>query len=346
MRTEINKYFVLFLVMSASLILSSCAPVYKANIDYEMTGGILWPGVPEKPRIKYLWNIYSLAPVIPIADFFAGGGDISDPKTSLTLLNPYGIYYENDRLYIADTSAMRATVINIKTMDVLQIGVDGKGELNYPVGIVSDNAGNIYVTDSELNRVMLYDRDGKFIGKFSNIAFKRPTGIAYDKTKNLVYVVDTLEHRVYGIGTEGNLRISFGTRGIGNGEFNYPTHIAVDKEGKIYISDAMNFRIQCFDGNGKYILQLGTIGDTYDKFSLIKGVASDSEGNVYVVDSGQDMVKIFNRDGKLLLFFGEKGAEKGRFWMPSGIFIDRDDKIYIADTYNQRVQVFQFLGGK
>ena len=39
------------------MLLASCSPVYKGNIDYAMSGGILWPGEPEKPRIKYLWNI-------------------------------------------------------------------------------------------------------------------------------------------------------------------------------------------------------------------------------------------------------------------------------------------------
>lgn len=338
-----NSVYLIFALLSLIFTLFSCAPVYKANIDYTMSEGILWPGKPEKPRIKYLWSIYSLAPEASFTDFLAGGGDPSDPKTSLTLMRPYSVYFENDRLYITDPGAMRVTVVNIKTMDVLQIGVSGKGELNYPVGIVVDKTGNIYITDSELSKVLVYDRDGKFLRNFSNINFQRPTGIAYDKERDIIYVVDTIEHKVYGIGSDGNVRMSFGKRGGGDGEFNYPTQITVDKEGRVYVSDTLNFRIQCFDRGGKFISKFGTIGDAYDKFTMLKGVAPDSEGNVYVVDSGQDMVKIFDRDGRLLLFFGKKGIWRGMFWIPSGIFIDKDDKIYVADTFNQRVQVFQFL---
>lgn len=326
-----------------AILFIGCAPVYKANIDMTASGGIIWPGQPEKPRIKYLWSIYSLAPQMSFVDFLAGGGDPTDPKTSLTLLSPHSVYFENDRLYIADPGAMRVTVVNVKTMDVLQIGVSGKGELDYPVAIAVDKAGNIYVTDSELNKVFVYDKDGKFIRNFSNINFQRPTGIAYDKERDIIYIVDTLEHKVYGIDSNGNVRMSFGKRGDGKGEFNYPSHVNVDKNGRICVSDSLNFRIQCFDREGRLIFKFGSAGDSYDKFAIPKGVAADSEGNIYVVDSGQDMAKIFNMDGRLLLFFGEKGKDRGMFWLPSGIFIDKDDKIYIADTYNHRVQVFQLL---
>lgn len=331
------------LALTLTCLLTSCAPVYKANIDYTMTGGILWPGQPEKPRIKYLWSIYSLAPEMSFIDFLVGGGDPSDPKTSLVLLRPYSVYFEGERLYITDPGAMRVTVVNVKTMDVLQVGVSGKGELNYPIGVVADKTGNIYVTDSELNKVFVYDKDGKFIRNFSNINFKRPTGIAYDNERDLIYVVDTLEHKVYGIGSDGNVRVSFGGRGEGDGEFNYPTCITVNKDGRVCVSDTLNFRIQCVNREGKFISKFGLIGNSFDRFTMPKGVAADSEGDIYVVDSGQDMVKIFNRGGELLLFFGEKGINRGLFSLPSGIFIAQDDKIYVADTLNQRVQVFQFL---
>jgi len=345
---KLFKLFPLFVFTLFTLVfIIGCAPVYKANIDYIASEGILWPGQPEKPRIKYLWSLYSLAPRMSFVDFLAGGGDPTDPKASPVLVMPYSVYFEGERLYVADSGAMRATVINIKTTEVLQLGISGKGELEFPVGIVADKAGNIYVSDSDLNKVFVYDKDGKFIGNLSEVKFVRPAGLAYDKDKDLIYVVDTQDHKVYGISpANGSVRLIIGKRGEADGEFNYPTHIAVDKDGSIWVADAMNFRIQGFDRQGKFISKFGSAGDSYDKFAIPKGVAADSEGNIYVVDSGQDMVKIFNRDGRLLLFFGEKGNNRGMFWLPAGIFIDKDDKIYVADAYNHRVQVFQFLGGK
>ncbi|MBI4689364.1 MAG: hypothetical protein HY754_03720 [Nitrospirae bacterium] len=304
---------------------------------------IIWPGPPEKPRVKYLWSIYSLAPDMSFVDFLVGGGDPSDPKTSYSVLLPHSVYFEGERLYIADPGAMRVTVVNIKTMDVLQVGVSGKGELEYPIGVIADRVGNIYVTDSKLNKVFVYNKDGKFIGNFSNVDFQRPTGIAYDKERDIIYVVDTLDHKVYSAGSDGRVKMSFGKRGQGDGEFNYPTHIAVDRDGRVYISDSLNFRIQCFDREGKFIFKFGEIGSSYDRFTTPKGTALDSEGNIYVVDSGQENVKIFDRNGRLLLFFGENGTERGMFWIPSGIFIDRDDNIYVADAFNGRIQAFKFL---
>ncbi|MDO9288325.1 MAG: hypothetical protein Q7T83_06000, partial [Thermodesulfovibrionales bacterium] len=122
---KLFKLFPLFII--TLFIVIGCAPVYKANIDYIASEGILWPGQPEKPRIKYLWNLYSLAPRMSFVDFLAGGGDPSDPKASRALVMPYSVYFEGERLYVADSGAMRATVINIKTMEVLQLGLSGKG---------------------------------------------------------------------------------------------------------------------------------------------------------------------------------------------------------------------------
>jgi len=215
-----------------------------------------------------------------------------------------------------------------------------------PICVTADDTGRIYVSDSEAGLVNIYTPDGDFAGYLGGKGvMQRPTGIVFEKISRRIFVVDTAAHDIHVFDTEGNREFSFGKRGSGDGELNYPTFIAAGSDGKIYVTDAMNFRVQVFDNRGNYVSQFGKPGDSYADFNRPKGIAADSFGNVYVVDNAADMVKIFNSGGELLLFFGENGRLPGQFVMPAGIFIDSKNRIYVADTYNMRIQVFQLLKG-
>lgn len=329
--------------------MTGCAPP-KAYIDHSTVGGILWPGGSAKPRIKYLWNLQVVAGRSGqdnIVSLLAGSDefDFTDPAAAPILLNPYGVFCdEKDRLYITDTVALRVTVIDMKTMESFHITDTDSDSFVSPLGVVADNEGRIYVSDSELRKVSVFNDKGKFMYFFEG-DFKRPTGLAINAGKKAVYVVDTLEHKIYQYGYDGKRTGSVGGRGDDEGLFNYPTNIAVDKEGYIYVTDAMNFRVQIFDPSGSYVRDFGTYGDDYFAFDKIKGIAVDGEGHIYVVDAQQDTVKIFNKEGRLLLFFGQQGHYYGEFFLPTGIYIDNKNRIYVADSINMRVQAFQFLGG-
>lgn len=334
-------------IVLIAILISSCAPVLNANIDYTLSGEIKWPGPPEKPRIQYLWSLYSFVPDEDLTGFLVGSAeDLSDPSSAPYLVRPYGLFVdEKERLSIVDQGASRATVVDMKTKSVMHFGYDGYGQLYSPIAIAVDNQGNMYVTDSEMGSVNRYDQTGKFLGYIGKKGdFKRPTGIAIEKSSGRLYVVDTAEHRCHVFDTAGKELFRFGGRGIGDGEFNYPTYIATGYDGTIYVSDSLNFRIQIFDTDGRFLAKFGRQGDTYADLEQPKGVAVDRYGHIYVVDSAQDMVKIFDRDGRLLLFFGENGRDPGKLLMPSGIFIDGRDRIYISDTYNMRIQAFEFIG--
>jgi sugar lactone lactonase YvrE len=327
--------------------LLSCSPqFYTSHIDMTMSGGILWPGKPEEPRIRYLWSLQQVnyQEGKTIVDILAGLEDLSDPKNSPILLRPQGIYVDDKRFYIADPGAGRVTIIDKKDMKTFHIIETDREELQYPISVVSDREGNIYVSDPDLGRVIKYMGDGRFISYLEG-EWIRPSGLAIDRKRDVLYVADTLGHKVYAYSTSGKRLYEIGRRGEGEGEFNYPGYLFVDRDGLLYVSDSLNFRVQIFGPDGRFMAKFGEPGDAYHTFDKPKGVATDSEGNIYVVDAGKDMVKIFDRQGNLLLFFGEKGHEYGKFYLPTGIFI-YDDVIYVADTINMRIQAFEYLKEK
>ncbi|MDP3297561.1 MAG: 6-bladed beta-propeller [Thermodesulfovibrionia bacterium] len=341
--------YTLFVVL---ILLTACASP-RAFIDKSAMRQIIWPGYPEKPRIQYLWSINQISTTIEgrkrgLLDFILGevSEDVTDPRTSNVLMRPYGIFVDSkERLYVTDPGAYRVTVIDLNTAEVITIYGREKDEFLSPIGVVADLRGRIYVSDSELRKVFVFDEKGGYLSQFEG-EFKRPTCMAIDTKSSMIYLSDTLEHKVYIYSLEGKRLSSIGKPGSLPGEFNFPTHLFVDKDGLLYVTDAMNFRVQIFNPEGTFLGKVGILSDTYTNLDMPKGVAVDTHGNIYVVDSIWDTIKIFDRDGSLLLFFGEKGHIYGNLYLPSGIFIDQKNIIYVADTYNMRVQAFQFIGEK
>lgn len=332
----------LFVFMAAS-----CASS-KAALDYSMAEGIIWPGGQEKPRIKYSWSMYRVqgadsgsASSILFGESMPGG----DPRDSDWLASPHGVYAsEQGRLYVTDAGAGRVSVVDLKTMKSFNIMEAGDVKIMVPIAVAAAPDGRIYISDADMGRVGIYEPDGDFI-HFIQGDLNRPTGIAIDAVRGVLYVCDTWEHVIYKYDLDGVRTGSIGARGEGEGEFNYPTHIAVGFDGMLYVADTLNFRVQFFTPDGQYAGSFGVPGDTYGAFDKIKGIAVDREGHIYITDSIQDMVMIYDRQGRLLLFFGRSGGFYGDFKHPAGIFVDGQDRIYVADSFNRRVQAFQFLGG-
>ena len=176
-------------------------------------------------------------------------------------------------------------------------------------------------------------------GEFDSLA-----GIAIDRARNLLYVVDSSRHQILCYSTTNGERVrSIGRRGSGDGELNFPTNVFVDRQGRVYVADTLNFRVQVFDATGAFVRTFGVLGDGPGTFNRPKGVAVDSEGHIYVADAAFDNFQIFDAEGQLLLYVGRGGFDAGQFMLPAGLYIDDRDRIFVADQGNSRVQVFQYV---
>lgn len=89
------------------------------------------------------------------------------------------------------------------------------GGLNHPNSVAVDASGNVYVADTNNNRIKQFS----------------PNGNTY------------------------SLVLAFGSWGSGNGQFATPWDVAVDASGNIYVSDTGNARIEKFDPGGNYVTQ-------------------------------------------------------------------------------------------
>lgn len=317
---------------------------------------ILFPAPPEVPRYMYAGQL------IGEVNFRAPGAasrgaaesllrlvlgmDAPDQKRVVLQRPVSGATDDQGRIYVTDASRQAVFVFDEKAGELLVWDrAQGLAGFASPVGVAPGPGGQVYVADAELGMVVRLDRDGRPLGSIGKGLLRRPAGIARDPQQKLLYVADTYAHDVKVFDDEGRLVQLIGRRGEGNGEFNYPTHVAFAR-GELYVTDTLNSRVQVFGAGGEVLdRKFGARGLYVGQLVRPKGVAVDNEGNVYVVESYYDHLLVFDRTGEYLLPIGGTGQDTGRFFLPAGAWVDSRNRVYVADMFNGRVMVFQFLGG-
>lgn len=327
----------------AVLTLAACAP---APIKPEDELPPIWPDeIDAPPRVTFVKS-FSRPEEFGIAKgIFQRLADALFGASESRLIRPMAVVAVDGVVYVADPGAKGVHRFDPATEDYALIAAEGDVGLPSPVGLALGKAGEVYVTDSELAQVLIIRPGAKVAVPLALPPMSQPTGIAFDPSTGRLIVVDTTEHRVKIFNPDGTLHHSFGQRGVGEGEFNYPTLLWRDAQGKLYVTDSLNFRVQTFDAQGQFLRQFGQLGDGSGDNMRQKGVATDSYGHVYIVDALFNAIQIFDFRGQLLLSLGSLGSDRGEFWLPVGIFIGADDMIYIADSYNQRIQILRYIGG-
>lgn len=261
------------------------------------------------------------------------------------ITKPIAILASNPNVFsILDQGS--GTIFNIKNKTKKIPRTLKKTKINFPslVSFCAIPNKEILFTDSRLNKIFkLNEKEKKLVVFNENLQLQQPTGIAYSKETNEIWVVETAVHRISILNEQGELIRTIGKRGNGSSEFNFPTSIWIDKIGNAYIIDALNFRVQIFNKEGKVISVFGEVGNATGYFARPKGIATDSKGNIYISDALYNTVQVFDISGNFLYQFGKQGRGKEQFWMPAGIYIDPNDFIYVADMYNARIQIFKLI---
>ena len=306
---------------------------------------VVWPEPPERPRIRYLGTLSTEADLKREVSLGQGLGELLFGKEEIgVLVAPYAVAIDaENRLFAADTSGAVVHIFDLRTRRYKQFAdLAGGQKLVKPVGLTL--VGDwVYVVDSALRKVCVFDKSGRFIFSFGGGRFARPSGIAYWPGDRTVYVADTAGHTVYAFTGNGKFIRQIGSRGVDAGLFNFPTHLCVDRAGTLYVSDTLNYRIQMFTSDGRFMRMFGRQGDRPGYFAHPCGLATDEFGYIYVTDRQFENMQVFNQQGEILMAFGHEGTEPGDFWLPAGIFIDHRNRIYVADSFNKRIQIFELL---
>jgi tripartite motif-containing protein 71 len=151
-----------------------------------------------------------------------------------------------------------------------------------------------------------------------------------------IVIVAGHEDRIQLFTRDGELFDIFGIPGPGDGQFNHPHGLAVDRDRDdlIYVGDQENHRLQVFDQAGGFERQWGDA-----EFQHIHDVGIDRDsGNIFVGDYELHRLRKFSATGALLGVFGGPGPQPGQFNGVWGVSTDSAGFVYVGDTFNKRVQ--------
>ena len=260
------------------------------------------------------------------------------PGTS-GLNSPEGVAVDAaGNLYIADTQNARVQKVSPggTASIVAGNGTPGYGgdggaatgaQMNVPLGLALDSAGNLYIADFSNNRIRKvsatgtigtvagsgtagYSGDG---GAAANAQLSTPEGVAVDSAGNL-YIADTGNNVIRKVTPSGFISTFAGNglpgysgdggRAI-NAQLGNPFGLAVDSAGNLYVTD--------FSGRVRKIYPDGTIG-------TIAGTGTRG----YSGDGGPATAATLNR--------------------PSGVAVTAAGTVYVADTGNSSIRRLQAMG--
>ena len=224
----------------------------------------------------------------------------------------------------------------------------GDGQFDFPEGVAVAPSGDIYVADTENDRIQHFDASGSFIGKWGSPGnqtgqFDRPVGVTVDQAGN-VYVAEYGNSRIQKFGPTGAfIQVFAGDIPI-PGIMRNPSDLAVDAVGNMYVADTGNNRISKLNSSGTLVQTWGQQGTSNGRFNQPLGIVLDFAGNAYVTDAGNNRVQKFDSNGTFLTKWGTPGTGNGQFNVPYGIAIDSAGDVYVADNVGHRIQRFSPAG--
>src|SRR5690242_10680843 len=133
-------------------------------------------------------------------------------------------------------------------------------------GVATDSRDRVFVFNRGDHPVVIFDREGRFLGSWGEGLFARPHGITIGPD-DAVYCTDDLGHTVRNSTPEGEHLLTMGTGGCPSDTgatgidfrtirrsgppFHFPTNVALAADGSMYVSDGYgNARVHKFDPGG------------------------------------------------------------------------------------------------
>jgi DNA-binding beta-propeller fold protein YncE len=233
------------------------------------------------------------------------------PGSSSPFISPYGIALDDaGNIYVADegksavlklspSGTVVATVAQACTAVPGCTNPSAPGSILGSEGVALDSHGNVYVADTDYNRIQKFSPSGQFIATWGAQGsepghFSLPAGVAVDGLGH-IYVADTINNRIQKLSPDGKPLAVWGSRGSAPGQFYGPTDVTVAPDGNIYVADAGNNRIQELSPDGRPLQSWGSGGTRPGEFISPEGVAVDSSGNLYVVDRSNGRIERYGR---------------------------------------------------
>ena len=204
--------------------------------------------------------------------------------------------------------------------------------------VAADSQDRIYVFQRKDPPVIVFDRDGKYLGAWGSGEVTDPHGLKI--VGEVVYTTDRADSVAKSFTLDGKPLLELGRRGVhsdtgcegapwlavrASGPFNHPTEMIAHPNGDIYVTDGYrNSRVHRFARDGRLVKSWGTPGKAAGEFHLPHSIATDRDGKLYVADRSNKRIQIFSAEGDFLDMWTGMGG-------PNDITRGGDGTFYIAE---------------
>lgn len=320
------------------------------------------------------------------------------PASAATLRVPFDVATDSaGNLFVADSlnQVIRRVDAVTRTITTVagngQAGFSGDGGLatsasfSNPTGIAVDSAGNLYIADSDNNRVRRVDHQTGMIttvagsgvicpssyfsycsgdgGAATSATLNGPAAVAVDTAGNL-YVSDSGNNAIRRVDASSGVMTTV-AGGPSKSILNTPAGMALDRSGNLYVADSQNNEIRKLVLSSSAISTVagtgvaGFSGDTglatSAKLAGPYGVRVDAAGNVYIADFGNNRIRFVNATTGIIAtlagngvagYSGDGGnALTASLNGPSSVALDAQNNLYIADSTNNVVRFVSMAPG-
>ena len=161
-----------------------------------------------------------------------------------------------------------------------------------PWYISVESDGRIITCNIADKRIKILSADGKNLLK----SFRapgcdvEPWSVVYQQDK--FFVSYPKANRVMIFNNAGEYLYDIGSNGSGDGQFEFPTGLAIDKFNRLIVCDTINWRLQLFTLDGKYVAKLA--GSFFDDNTHLVGCAVSETGHLFVTDKNKHCIYVFN----------------------------------------------------
>ena len=308
---------------------------------------------------------------------FVGDGG---PAVNAALAFPYGVAVDaSNNLYIADRNhhsirRVDAATGVITTVAGGRLGFSGDGgpataaSLTYPTAVAIDRTGNLFIADTENQRIRKVSAQSGIIstvagngskgfsgdgGAATSGSMAAPSGIAVDSLGNLYIADGIVNNRIRKV--DGMTGIITTVAGNGSQGFSgdggpataaalfFPHDVAVDIAGNLYIADVSNSRIRKVAAGTGVITTVAGNGSLNGPY----GVSVDASGNLYIADTSNHRIRKVSTNGVISTVAGKGSAEYSGDHGPATaagldgprrVAVDSAGNLYIADVNNNRIR--------
>ena len=128
-------------------------------------------------------------------------------------------------------------------------------------------------------------------------------------------------------------------------EFNKPTGIALDGEGRIYVTDTNNDRLIILNTDSSLVKE---IKHGFNKptgiyvINIIDNEGKVTDKEIYITDRNNDRLVKLNANGEITMTIG--GSQPVQLNKLMGVYVNEQGYIYLTDTNNDRVLKFDEYG--